>query len=253
MDLVTEIKAKKELAGVDDSLVLEILAKKLKKREEELSEKERKLVVKAVRAELRNYVGRFQKSGREKVKLVENEDYEKLIRAHSSTVERAEIYPQVMELINSFSPKSILDLGCGINPIFIIKNLNYKGVNYYAYDVNQSDLDAVNAFFEREGINGEVFCKDIRKVEKFPSADLCMIFKVFDIIERDNYRASENILAKLDCKRLIVSFSTKTLSGRFMERPRRMWFENLLSKGLGKKFEMIKTKNEIFYVVDFKS
>jgi len=57
--------------------------------------------------------------------------------------------------------------------------------------------------------------------------DLCLIFKVLDIIEKKTHKNAEKILKAINAKRMIISFSTRTLSGKPMEYPRRLWAEKL--------------------------
>jgi len=59
---------------------------------------------------------------------------------------------------------------------------------------------------------------------------------------------AEKIIRKIPSQYLLISFSTKTLSGRPMNHPQRGWIEQL-TKRLGYGFEIIKSKNEIFYLI----
>ncbi len=249
--LVSKIKEKRELSDLPDSLVKEALKDYLKKRNIDIpkKEKQQKIIVKEVRAELRKYTGRFQiKSPFEKrKKLLEEYKIIELLKTHTSTKERLDDYDKIKELIYSSNPKSILDLGCGLNPIAIAKN----GVKYYAYDIKESELRLIELYFKKNKIQGKTFFEDIREIEEFPKTDMCLIFKTLDIIESKGHKKAMEILQKIPSKKIIVSFSTKTLSGKPMNSPRRQWFENLLN-ALNYKFEIFKIKNEIFYIIEKK-
>ncbi|MGV8142619.1 MAG: hypothetical protein ACP5NS_03210, partial [Candidatus Pacearchaeota archaeon] len=166
------------------------------------------------------------------------------LQHHSSTKERLDDYPLVNEMISKIKPKSILDLGCGINPLAIAS----KGVFYHAYDIKKEDLEIVSSFFKSKGISGDIHNLDIRKVSIFPEVDLCLIFKVLDIIGDNKFELSKSFLTNIKSKFFIVSFATNTLSGRPMNRPYRRWFESIL-KDLSLKYEIVKTKQEIFYLI----
>ena len=89
----------------------------------------------------------------------------------------------------------------------------------------------------------------LRKIKSnLPKADLCLLLKVLDIMGK-NRKVSEEILKKVPCPKILVSFSTKKLSGKSMTRPRRIWFERTLEH-LGFPFKKFEIPNEIFYLID---
>ena len=123
-------------------------------------------------------------------------------------------------------------------------------MKYYAYDINQSDLNIVQKFFDSQKINGKTNLIDLRDInEEFPTADICLLFKVLDLVDKKGHKKAEEIIKKIKSRYLLISFSTKTLSGKSMHHPQRGWIERLLSR-LGFKFNIIKTKNEIFYLAE---
>lgn len=189
-------------------------------------------IVKKVRAELRLVSGRFESTDQD-------------LSSHSSTRERSNFYHHIKKFISKLKAKSILDLGCGLNPIALAK----KNVTYYACDINQKNIEFVNNFFKENDLSGKAFYYDLRKIDSsLPQADLCLLFKVLDVIETKGHKLAEKIILSLNCKYLLISFSTKTLSGRPMNHPQRGWIEKLLER-LNYKFQIIKSKNEIFYLV----
>lgn len=244
-ELVKKIKEKKELSSLPDEFVSEITLRHLSGiNPEKLSSSDKKLIVKEARAELRRSTGMFQKGFKDREYLLEKEDYSALLNTHSSTAERLEFYPELKKIISELNPKSILDLGCGLNPLAIAS----KSIIYYAVDIKEDELRLIEKFFRKNSIKGKIFVRDLRKpIDNLPSADLCLIFKLFDILSSDRKQA-EYIIKNLKCKFLLVSFSTKTLSGRQMRFFRRLWFERMLSR-LSYSFSLFKSSNEIFYLV----
>jgi hypothetical protein len=247
--IVQKIKQKKELSGIEDSIVLEHLNEYLAKHRinlTALTPYQIKLIITDIRKILREKVGRFQASTKSRYPLLEKGDIQAVLRTHSSTKERVGFYPQLKEIIKRLKVKSILDLGCGINPLALAE----KGTKYYASDINAEDLNIVREYFRNYKIDGEVFVCDLNRIDEceFPKADLTLVLKVFDILGKSDYRTAKNILEKISSKHLIVSFSTRTLSGKPMKNQRRIWFERLLDSLLYKS-EIIKSENEIFYIV----
>lgn len=235
MSLLERIKDKAELRGVASSFVQQVLDSYLKKHNitPPLSPKQEKIVIKEVRALLRNKTGRFYAAPKKDSGI-----------AHRSAEERAEIYPLLKDILHRLNARSVLDLGCGLNPLFLAEH----GVKYTAWDIRADDIDAVNSFFEENKIPGRAEVVDIASVHSFPEADVVLILKVFDVLETRGHTRAEQLLKSLASPSVIASFSTKTLSGKPMNHPQRGWIEQLCTR-LGYTFERVQAKNEIFYII----
>lgn len=247
--VISKIKEKKELSGISDILILELLEKKLSKYRinlQEIKKADLKIIVKEVRAELREYSGRFKLPEKKTDILIETNNKEGLLNSHLSTRERLDFYPELKEFLSPLHISSILDLGCALNPIA----LSSKDIHYYASDIDQGNLDIVKRYFEKNNFPGETFIYDLRNIDfkELPKADLCIIFKVLDIIENKGHKLAEKVITKVPCKYFLVSFATKKISGKSMKFPERHWFELMLNR-LGLKFETIHSSNEIFYFI----
>lgn len=246
--LVQKIKEKKELKGIASSLVrgaLDDYLKKYKININLLNKKQIKIIIKEVRAGLRNLVGQYQKSLKNKSKL----PIKDLLKTHSSTAERLDFYPKLKKIISQLKVKSILDLGCGLNPLALAN----KKVKYHASDIKEDELEIIEKYFKKHNIEGKTFVYDLRKPKKaLPKVDLCLIFKVLDILANDKKSRAiltEKILKEVPCKKLFISFSTIKLSGRKMNFPKRYWFENMLERK-NLKYKTFSSDNEVFYLVD---
>ncbi|MCA9485894.1 MAG: hypothetical protein KC506_03560 [Nanoarchaeota archaeon] len=250
LKLLQKIKEKKELSGMADIVVLKNLddyIKKYKINLDKIPPSQIKIMIKEIRADLRKLTGRFQKNIKKRKNLQEN--FNEVLKTHTSTHERLSFYPGLKAIISKEKPKSILDLGCGLNPLALAS----KGTKYYASDIKEDELEIVDAFFKKNKIPGKTFIYDLRNPEEeLPQADICLIFKVLDILDKKNHSLTRRILEKVNCKKFIISFSTKKLSGRPMNKPQRIWFEKTL-KNLKFPFEKLNTSNEIFYLIDKKS
>jgi 16S rRNA (guanine(1405)-N(7))-methyltransferase len=271
--LVQDIKKKKELAGIEDSVVRKWLNDYFRKNKtfavlrEYQTEKQLKKsdgykkALKKVRAELHSSYGMFQIPGnadeikkeflkKAKMNSLSEPDYKAALSLHLSTKERLQSYPMVYEKIfkETGKPKVILDLGCGLNPLswYYMPVKNFK---YIASDIDLASLKFIGQYFDLAGINGETLVLDLQNNEELEKlskiqADVCFLFKVLEI----DKRIAEPIFRKVNSKFIVVSFSTLSISGKIMSHSEREWFEKMLSR-LNLSFSVFQTENEIFYIV----
>ncbi len=246
--LIKEIKHKPELKDLPDSLVEKTLNEYLLKHKISLSNsiKERKIIIKEIRAELRRYAGQYvSKSGiKKREELIKEGRFSDILNQHASTRERSIDYEEIKSIIKNLNLKSILDLGCGLNPLAIAS----PETKYYAYDIKEEDLNIVREFFKKEGIKGEVHNKDIRLTENFPKVDLCIIFKVLDILGDNRNETTRRLLTTIQSNFFLISFATRTLSGKPMNSPYRRWFEKILNE-LKYPYEVKRMKQEVVYII----
>lgn len=183
--------------------------------------------------------------------------HKKILKTSISSYERLENYKSLYAQIFKFTkkPKSIIDLGCSLNPIsYIFTNLNE--LRYYAYDINKDDISLLKKYFvlmkRYTKLNGDAEILNILKInsiKNIPYADVCFMFKVIDPIEyTKGHKSSESIIKNINCKYIVASFATKTLSGKSMNYPYRGWFERMLNR-IELSFEKILFENEVFYVI----
>jgi len=272
LSLIKDIKKKKELSGVDESIIKRELKTYFEKNKKSLSklvqyqiEKQLKKsaeyekALKAIRAKMHESYGMFQApKNAEEIKQhflrklharqLSEDDYKLILSSHLSTKERFDSYPQIYgQIFKIIKPKVILDLGCGLNPL----SYHYLGrkVRYIASDIDKGNLDFIQQFFNLSGIDGKTlllnlqYKEDIQKLV-FIECDICFMFKLLEI----DKRIAEDIVSAANAKYIIASFSTINLKGEIMARPEREWFEKMLHR-LKLKFSTFKTENEIFYVI----
>jgi hypothetical protein len=276
--LVSDIKKKKELSGIEDSIVLKLINdyflknKKVKDyltvyANENTNEKhlkknsDYKRILKRVRAELHEQYGMFQIPEnsdelkqiflkKAKLKNLEDEDYQNALGLHVSTKERRRDYHLIYEKIFKAigKPKIILDLGCGLNPISIFY-MPAKNVHYIASDIDRASLNFIQQYFNFAGIDGETMVLDLQSTQDLEKlsgiqCDACFLFKVLEI----DKRMAEPIFNKVNAKFIVASFSTISLEGKIMSNSERQWFEKMLSR-LNLSFSTFQTENEIFYMI----
>ena len=270
-DLIKTIQQKKELAALSEDFIKDRLllffkreSKTAKALQENFNPRSSfyKKAVKSVRADLRRWHGLYHQNKskiEELLQLLRDDSKQRtnlitqILEEHTSTKERLSIYPQLYKNIFSITgkPKSIIDIGCGLNP-FSISFMNLKSLTYFAYDINQQEMSYVQEFFlliEAKELHGKAIVSDLLKEKNYLSADIAFLFKVTDLIDQGKgHKNTEEFILQLPVKYVVISFPTKTMSGKPMTAPRRKWMEWLCTR-LEFEYKILKFENEIFYVV----
>ncbi len=252
-ELIREIKKKKTLKNVDNDFVkfhldkyFKLHPKLLKKLgEDKVKKKVWKKVVKDIRAILHRAYGMFiLKNYFKKNKI---KDIDKLLKIHKSTKERLPIYYKLYkELFKTTGiPKSLLDLGCGFNPLSF-KFMDLDNVKYYAFDISKPDLDFLKLhidFLDTKSVN-------LLSVKKLPKTDVCFMFKLLNHIDLSkHHKESEKLLNKVRSKWLIISFPLKTMSGKKMNYRQNNWLKFMAERNGWKLVKRFVLGNEEFFVV----
>ena len=276
--LIQEIKQKKEFSGMYDNFVETELLKHLEQNRKALQtvlagktkSAAYKQIIKAVRAVLRRVYGVFQVEDQFKRKKLLKELaqtkkqppnylllHKKILLTHASTKERLQDYEDIYKKIfaKTGKPKSILDLGCGLNPASI-PFMKLKKVRYIASDINKHDLSFIEDYFEVEAIDGKTLLLNLQEIKKknifktLAKVDVCFLFKVLDPLEPSkSHKLSELLIQAIPAKWIIASFATTTLASKKMRFPARGWIERML-KRIGYSFSKFEISNEIFYVIE---
>lgn len=268
--ILQEVRKKKILSGLAENIIkkeIDLFFKRNPKILKELEAKTEKdltrlsifsKIIKEIRRNLHKSYGAFQQSTNKREKLFRKGDYLSILKTNLSTKERLSFYNILYKRIFSITsnPKSILDLGSGLNP-FSFSFMNIKEINYLSTEINQTDVDLLNSFFYKEKIKGKAIIFDLteesslKKLKELSKVDICLMFKLFDSLEftkKRKYKLIEKILASTKSTWIVVSFATKTLSEKKMRFPERKWFESMLQR-LKKEFTKIEFENEIFYII----
>lgn len=177
---------------------------------------------------------------------------ERMLSRHASTRERLPLsdmdamYDRIFNIAGR--PRSVLDLACGINPIY----LGARGIGTVGVDISGAAVGAINAFHEVYGMPVSAVCADLLSPGTIPKArfDAALLFKLLPLLERQGAGGAARVMEAVDAPRLVVSFPTKTLGGRSvgMAGNYARWMEEHLPKGMSvlKQFE---TGNELFYII----
>lgn len=254
--LINKIKSKKYSSLSDEIIEQEI--NNFIRKNQKAKDKE---IIKGVKERLHRIYGSFQvKKKKKRDAILEElknnpnsiELHRKILETNLSTKERMKAYQTLYYRIFQITkqPKSILDIGSGINPIsYPYLECNPK---YIAIEIDQEDVDFINSYFKIKKIKGKAELKAINKnnIKDLPKADITFLFKVIDPLEdKKGHKFSEQLIKELKSKHIVVSFSTKTVSNKMMNYPRRKWFEIMLRR-INHKFRIVKTQNEFYYVIE---
>lgn len=175
-----------------------------------------------------------------------------VLKLQTSTDERINIldeyYKKIFEITGK--PKTLFEPACGLNA------LTYfwmgEGVKYVGYDVDQRQIDFVNQIFVDCGVDNraQVMLGDIFE-EKYIEADITMFLKVLILLERQKKGSSLNMIQKCKSKYVVVSFPTRTISGKKkkMREYYKKYFMELID-GQGWKVEIFDFENEVVFVVE---
>jgi len=267
IEILNKIKQNKKYKTISDDIIKQEIKAYLKSNPDIINiSKVNKQTIKDIRARLHRIYSSYQTKKRKKrnlylQELKQNsnniEIQKKLLSITISTKERLDNYPDLYKQIFKITkkPKTIIDLGCGMNPLSY-PLMNLKKVNYYAYDIDVEDIDFLNKYFKimgNQGLNGKAAILDIRnlpKVSKLPSSEIVFMFKLVDLIDAKHKKISEQLVKLLikKTKFIVSSFATSTLSRKPMNLPKRRGFELMLQRN-NLKFKTIKISNEIFYII----
>ena len=157
-----------------------------------------------------------------------------LLSLQSSTKERIPIlndfYKEIFKITGK--PKTIVDLGSGLNPLTFLWMDLAKDAKYFAFDIDKNQTEFLKSIFKVLNINQvKIGLGDIL-ADEFPKADVAFFFKILPLLEHQQKGSSLNALQKQDSRFLVVSFPTKSISGKQkgMVDFYTKWFQDLITQ-----------------------
>ncbi|MBU3923657.1 MAG: hypothetical protein KJ592_01965 [Nanoarchaeota archaeon] len=242
MNLINEVKKKREFSGLPDSVVLRAL---------ELNDED----VKETRSFLRKYFGvfltnRVMRFARSRVTGHGSRD---ILVAHKSSALRdyEKFYGEIFEVIGNRQQEieTVIDLGCGVNGFsyeFLPSGIRYVGVEAVGQLV-----DGMNGYFEERGFDAwavklDLFDLDsvLKIIKGVKSTRVVFLFQVVDALEGLERNYSKKFLLEImkvlgEKDMVVVSYRVEGLSGSGMYAKRKWLVEFLESEfGIDEDFEM---------------
>jgi 16S rRNA (guanine(1405)-N(7))-methyltransferase len=175
-----------------------------------------------------------------------------LLLLQTSTSERIPVLPDFYTRIFEVTgmPKKVVEYGCGVNALSYL--WMPKGIQYVGMDVDTDLMNFLNGVFRllRLEQNASVQLGDILE-DAFLPGDVSLLLKVLVIFERQREGSSSAILEALPSRYVVVSFPTRSLSGkeRGMKKHYTELFTGLVS-GRGWRMETVEFESELVFVVD---
>jgi 16S rRNA (guanine(1405)-N(7))-methyltransferase len=171
---------------------------------------------------------------------------------HSSTQERLpildEFYTQIWAVTSA--PCTLLDLGCGLNPLTLPwMNLPPEG-QYFALDIDARRVEFLNRYFSLSGWPPLAVWQDILCHTPKSRVDVALLLKTGPTLERQEKEGTLRLLRALKTPFVVVSFSVKSLGGR--EKGMAAHYEReFLSSVAGESWQVIRLtfETELVFVV----
>lgn len=139
-----------------------------------------------------------------------------ILGSHSSTRERLPIldkyYPDIFQLTGQ--PHTILDLGCGLNPLALPWMALGPGARYIAIDIDAGRTGFLNRFLSMARMEPLARCQDVLTHPPEDAADLALLLKMSPTLERQEQGATARLLNQIAARFIVVSFAVKSLTGR---------------------------------------
>ena len=178
-------------------------------------------------------------------------ELEKILRLHASTKERLPNLKEFYQFIfdNTGPAESILDIGCGFNP-FTLPFFPKMPSKYHALDIDTRIADLNNRYFAAINLPELSGCADIAVSTPDISADVVFLFKLLPLIDRQIKGRSANLLKELKAKFFVVTYPTKTLTGK--EKGMQSFYAAAFKDVLGGNFTVAASKEigtELVYIV----
>lgn len=216
-----------------------------------LKYKREKDVEKAARERLHGITSAFMSDGEFKraLKLAEDGDLQALLSCHASTRERLPLSAMDAAFDRIFDfcgePESVLDLACGMNPIYLKHRLPEARI--VGVDISGQCVAVIRAFCDAEIHLRDLLCAGSIPQERFK---LALLFKVLPLMERQQSGSAMQVLREINAEWIAVSFPTRTLGGRSVgmaENYARMM--NALLPESRSIFAEFETENELFFIL----
>ncbi|MFO0984082.1 MAG: DNA repair protein RecN [Planctomycetota bacterium] len=174
------------------------------------------------------------------------------LRLHASTRERLGIIEDFFHRIlqHTGAPRSILDVGCGLNPLAMPWMGLPSGCRYHGIDVDQDLVRLVAAGLRLLDVDASCATQDVIHSPPRDGADLALLLKAIPCLEHQQTGAGARILEAIRAPVVVVSFPSRSLAGhaKGMSQQYARRFEGELGRRASR-IERIDFASELVYVV----
>ncbi len=139
-----------------------------------------------------------------------------IMRAHASTRERLPILEAFyQETLGNLGPiKSVLDLGCGLNPLAQPWMPLAPDAVYYACDLDAQLVAFIEEALKILGRPGQATVCNLLEGAPQQPVDVALALKLLPCLEQLEKTASLRLLESVQARHVIVSFPVQSLGGR---------------------------------------
>ena len=185
---------------------------------------------------------------------LDREFYLQVIKRHCSTTERYDFLEEFFDdiLSNCGEINSVIDIGCGFNPISYICFAKKHAKKYFAYDIVGECIEFLNLCFKDLEKDYVASVLDASQDTPTEVADVAFLFKILPLLEQQKQGKSKELINSLNAKKFVVTYPTKTLGGKNVGMYNKYKEDlNDLCKNCGLKMIFEKEyKNEIMFILE---
>ncbi len=177
----------------------------------------------------------------------------RLMQDHASTAER-------MPYLDTFyrdlfavtgTPRTVLDLACGVHPLSIPWMDLPQDAVYHAYEITADLVQCLNGFLAAIGRPALVKLQDVIANPPQEPGDLAFLMKMVPCLERRQKGIAVKLIERLRVPRVVVSFPVQSLSGRSKNMPQfyTKTFTQMVD-GHGWRLTKLPIRGELVFVLD---
>jgi len=226
--LVRQIKATRKYGDICDQTIRDVVEQALPKY------KRRRDAVKAARTKLHRiqaaYLGRDVIAERlDDVRSAHQARDASRLRAiclqlmqdHASTRERIGLLEHFYRRIFAVTgtPRTILDVACGVHPLSIPWMELPTDTVYHAYEISAGMVASLNGFLAAIGMTGSARLQDVICTPPAETGDLAFLMKMVPCLERRRKGIALKLIENLKVHHVVVSFPVHSLAGRSKHMP----------------------------------
>lgn len=178
-----------------------------------------------------------------------------ILGSHASTAERVPhldaFYTGIWRAAGA-TPRSLLDLGCGLAPLALPWMGLPATTRYLAVDVDRRALETVDAFLSLVGQPHAVEARDLAAGPPDVAVDMALLLKLVPTLDRQEATAAARLIGALRARHATVSFPRRSLGGRSrgMERTYRARVARLAAEAGVEVVAEASVPNELVFVLE---
>lgn len=139
-----------------------------------------------------------------------------IMETHHSTRERLPLlgtfYPRIWEVTGT--PRAVLDLACGLNPLALPWMALPPDARFYAYELHERRAAFLARALTLLGVAGGAFARDILVQPPAEHGDVALLLKEIHRMEKRRRGIVLPLLDALDVRWIVLSSPTRSRSGR---------------------------------------